>query len=99
MILGFLAVPLRGLMRIGRAVGLDEWNIQIKVNPTQVRDVMGHPVVPSDRRRRISMKGGGRAIIGVAVNCCCNFGGTAQQQLQCNANPITALLPPYVISM
>ena len=31
---------LLGLMRYGQA----EWNMQIKVNPTQVRDVLGHPV-------------------------------------------------------
>ena len=30
--------------RLGRAGGPDEWNIQARVNPTQVRDVMGHPV-------------------------------------------------------
>ena len=27
-----------------RAPEQDEWNIQIKVNPTQVRDLLGHPV-------------------------------------------------------
>ena len=30
--------------RMGRAVREDVLNIQIKVNQTQVRDVMGHPV-------------------------------------------------------
>ena len=30
--------------RMGRAAGLDEWNMQIKVYSTHVPDVMGHPV-------------------------------------------------------
>ena len=29
---------------MGREAGHDEWNIQIKVNPTQVRDLLNHPV-------------------------------------------------------
>ena len=47
-----LAVPLSArfclgwweIGRIGRAAGQVEWNIKIKVNPTQVWDVMGHPI-------------------------------------------------------
>ena len=30
---------------MARAAGQDEWNIQIKVNPIQVRDLLGHPVL------------------------------------------------------
>ena len=30
---------------MAKAAGQDEWSIQIKVNPTQVRDLLGHPVV------------------------------------------------------
>ena len=36
------------LLTILRVVYMcDEWNIQTKVNPTQVRDVMPHPVLIS----------------------------------------------------
>ena len=30
--------------RMGRAAGQDEWHIQIKIDPTQVRDLLCHPV-------------------------------------------------------
>ena len=30
---------------MGRASGQDEWNIEVKVNPTQVRDLLNHPVI------------------------------------------------------
>ena len=28
---------------MGKAGGQDDWNIQIRVNPTQVRDLLNHP--------------------------------------------------------
>ena len=31
--------------RMGKAARQDAWNINIKVNPTQVRDLLGHPVM------------------------------------------------------
>ena len=30
---------------MAREAGHDEWNIQIKVNPTQVLDLLNHPVL------------------------------------------------------
>ena len=30
---------------MGREAGYDEWNIQIKVNPTQVLDLLNHPAL------------------------------------------------------
>ena len=40
-------ILLEELGRMGKAGGYDEWNTHIKVDPTQVRDLLAHPVVCS----------------------------------------------------
>ena len=53
---------------MGRETGQDEWSIQIKVNPTQVRDLLGHPVVYQGKGGRGKRGEAAPSVVGRGVN-------------------------------